>query len=104
MSGSSGFWRVIVKVGQRRDQLHAQIRDEYLRLDEPRRCILRKWVDAVALAGEGPVAETGLSVDARVHLEVQGSQEMETVTVSPGILAKAMAAWDKGEDFIYNGP
>ena len=34
----------------------------------------------------------------------RAADEMETVTVSPGILAKAMAAWDKGEDFIYNGP
>jgi hypothetical protein len=99
MSEDSGFRRFVILLRQEQDQRGAQIREEYLRLSERARGVLRQWVDAVVLAGEPPLDKIGMSVSVRIHLEAQGFHEMETVAVNPKALAKAMAAWDSGEGF-----
>lgn len=101
MSGKSGFWRVVAKLSQQRDQNTAQMRDEYLRLDEKNRRVFREWVDRLVSAGGLPVG-LGVNVLFTIHLETQGVNEMESVAVCPRTLAKAMAAWDRGEDYVHN--
>jgi hypothetical protein len=91
---------MLVRLAQQRDQMGAQIRDEYLRLDENKRDVFRRWVDRLVQAGEAPMYETGTSVAIRVHLQVPGQGEMETVAISPHILARAIAAWDEGEEYL----
>lgn|GEM_PF-3607520 len=99
--GDSGFWRVIAKLSQQRDQSTALMRDEYLRLDARDRRLFREWVDALASAGGFPVG-VGANVRVLVHLDIQsGSNEPETVAVSPQTLAKAFAAWDRGKEYIH---
>jgi len=95
-----GFARMLVRLVQQRDQIVAPIRDRYLRLDDNKRDVFRRWVGRLVQAGEAPVYETGTSVAMRVHLQVPGQGEMETVAISPHILARAIAVWDKGEEYL----
>lgn len=100
--GNSGFWRVIAKLSQQRDQSTALMRDEYMRLDAKDRHLFREWVDALASAGGFPVG-VGANVSVLIHLDVQsGPNEPETVAVSPRTLAKAFAAWDRGEEYLHS--
>jgi len=103
MSGSSngGFRRFIAKLSAQRDQTSALVRDEYLRLDENSRRVFREWVDAIVLAGPVPVG-LGVNVSLKVHLDIQiGTNDPDSVAVTPGTLASAMAAWDRGEDYVH---
>ncbi len=100
MSDSNGFRRVIDKLSQRRDQSTAQIRDEYLRLDETSRGDFREWVDKIVSAGSVPVG-LGLNLTLSVHMVVRGADEPERIAVSPQTLAKAMAEWDRGEGYVH---
>ncbi len=95
------FGDIFVELGQKRDQISAQIRDEYITLDKERRCAFRTWVDKLALAGDPPVYETGLNVAVQIHLQVHGLREMERVAVSPKTLAAGLVAWDEGKEYIH---
>lgn len=97
-----GFWRVIAKLSQQRDQSTALMREEYLRLDEDDRRVFREWLEALASAGGFPVG-VGANVRVQVHLDIQfDAKEPESVAVSPRTLAKAMAAWDRGEEYVHS--
>jgi hypothetical protein len=102
MAENSGFWRVVAKISQARDQVISQVRDEYSRLDKERRRILREWVEKIAVAGPAPVHKIGHSVSVAIRIDVQGLQEMETISVSPSTLVQAIDAWDRGEDYVHN--
>lgn len=95
-----GLWRVFAKLTHRRDQIISQVRKEYFRLDPKAKQAFRAWLEKLALAGKDPVYETGLNMSLLVHLEVEGLQETEQVTVSPQTLLKALTAWDSGEEYI----
>ncbi|MBN1912692.1 MAG: hypothetical protein JW818_23420 [Pirellulales bacterium] len=100
--GNSGFWRVVAKVTQERDQSIALVRDEYMRLDATNRHRFREWVDMIASAGGFPVG-IGANVSVQIHVDAQsGPNEPEMVSVSPRTLSRAFASWDRGEEYVHS--
>jgi hypothetical protein len=51
----------------------------------------------------GPPIGLGVDVSLNLHVGVQNDLvgEMESVAVSPGTLVKAIAAWDRGEEYLH---
>lgn len=91
------------RLGQQHDQITAHIRDEYSRCTEHGKREFREWVDKLAKSGDAPVHGSGMNIGVHVWIYVQGLQETERVVASPKTLAKALEAWDKGEEYLHRG-
>ena len=82
------------------DQLAAHIREEYQSYPEDIRIRFRQYVSTLAdVANDGRLAPFGW---VEVHLPVRSDVDGErvTVSVSPNMLVRAIAAWDKGEVYL----
>lgn len=82
------------------EQVGAHIRDEYLELPDNVRDQFRDWVTSLAaIANDARGAVLG---SVCVHLPVRSDVDGEkiTVVVSPNMLVRAIAAWDRDEEYI----
>jgi hypothetical protein len=84
----------------RMDQNLAGCRNEYKRLNQIERQEFRQWVEALASYPTLAPPDAILAIHSIVLVVNENCQEdMREIRVSPKLLAKAIKAWDKGEDF-----
>jgi len=93
---------VVAKLESQKDQRLADIRTAYNAMNPQRRAKFREWVQEVGgveskFYGSQFLAQTQIGV-----LVLEGDGDARGISVAPASLVRAIAAWDKNEEYIPN--